>query len=151
MRHLVHFLSRHNNHWVKGVSIRSYSGPYFEISSYSVGIRKNTDQNKYEYKHFLRSESCSVSLVVERSYAKMRKNLQILISGTFLSTSNTWNASPIFLSFHKSSIAKLFKVLKNKLRTIFWCFVSNNCRAYWIMEPYKFYCPEIRINDHCFP
>ena len=38
--------------YVKSVSIRSYSGPYFPA------FGQNTDQNNSEYGHFLRSESC---------------------------------------------------------------------------------------------
>ena len=51
-----HMINRHlyyNNlvkcHCVKSVRIRSYTGPY------SVRMRENTDQNKSEYGHFLRS------------------------------------------------------------------------------------------------
>ena len=50
------------NHCVKKVRIRSFSGPYFpairlntSISPYSVRIRENTDQNNPEYEHFSRS------------------------------------------------------------------------------------------------
>ena len=40
-----------NEHCVKSVRIRSCSGPYFP----AFGL--NTDQNNYEYGHFLRGES----------------------------------------------------------------------------------------------
>ena len=39
-----------NRHCVKSVRIRSYSGPYFP----AFGI--NTDQNNFEYEHFLHSD-----------------------------------------------------------------------------------------------
>ena len=38
-------------HCVKGVRMRSYSGPY------SVRMRENTDQNNSEYGHFSRSDN----------------------------------------------------------------------------------------------
>ena len=51
---------RHHDHSVKSVRIRSYSGPYFpvsahRISSFSVRMWKNTDQNNSDYGHILRS------------------------------------------------------------------------------------------------
>ena len=44
-------------HYVKSVSIRSYSGPHFfsSISPYSVQMREDEDQNNSEYRHFSRS------------------------------------------------------------------------------------------------
>ena len=48
-------------HCVKGIRIRSYSGPHFpalelRFSPYSVPMRENADQNNSEYEHFSRSE-----------------------------------------------------------------------------------------------
>ena len=44
-------------HWVKSVRIRSYSGPRFSrIFPHSNWIRKNADQNNYEYGLFSRSD-----------------------------------------------------------------------------------------------
>ena len=51
-------------HCVKRVRIRSYSGLHFRIwsiSSYSVRIRKNADQNNSEYGHFSRSDNFFLS------------------------------------------------------------------------------------------
>ena len=59
-----------NKHYVKSVRSRSYSGPHFPafglmwteyekircISSYSVRMRENADQNNSQYEHFTRSE-----------------------------------------------------------------------------------------------
>ena len=52
---------------VKNVHIRSYSGPHFPVfrlnterygvSPYSVRMRENANQNKYECGHFLRSDA----------------------------------------------------------------------------------------------
>ena len=49
-------------HCLKSVYIQSYSGPHFSTFrlnsiSYSAGMRENEDQNKSEYKRFLRSAS----------------------------------------------------------------------------------------------
>ena len=51
---------------VKNVHIRNYSGLHFPafrlnterygVSPYSVRMRENANQNKYEYGHFLRSD-----------------------------------------------------------------------------------------------
>ena len=41
---------------MKGLRIRSYSGPYFlALGLYSVRMREKTDQNNSEYRQFLRS------------------------------------------------------------------------------------------------
>ena len=55
----------HPLHCLKSVCIRSYSGPHFpafglnierySVSPYSVRMRKNMDQNNFEYKHLLRN------------------------------------------------------------------------------------------------
>ena len=66
----------HDYHCVEGVRIRSYSGPYFpafglygEIRSISsVRIRENTDQNNFEYGHFLRSVLNIKQLVITILY-----------------------------------------------------------------------------------
>ena len=58
-------------HWVKSVSVRVFSGPYFPAlglnkssdlllkSPYSVRMRENKGQKNSEHEHFLRSESYS--------------------------------------------------------------------------------------------
>ena len=56
-------------HCVKSARIRIYSGPYFtafglntgdrRISSYSVRMQENRDQNNSEYGHFLHTLSYS--------------------------------------------------------------------------------------------
>ena len=58
-----------NIHCVKGVRIRSNSGPY------SFRKRENTDQNNSEYEHFLRSDTDSVS-----KHAGERKSVCFYIS-----------------------------------------------------------------------
>ena len=61
-------------HCVKGVLIRSYSGPYL------VQMRENTDQSNSEYEHFSRS---AVSLVLFR----IRKNSALFYVKVYLLTS----------------------------------------------------------------
>ena len=47
-------LNAYIKHCVKGVRIRSYSGPDLP-ALYSVQMQENTNQNNFKYVHFLRS------------------------------------------------------------------------------------------------
>ena len=57
-----------NNHCIKSVPIRSYSGPYF----HPMGL--NTDENNSEHGHFLRSES---PLFFQFKFLTMNRTLHI--------------------------------------------------------------------------
>ena len=87
-----HGVKMHENlHYVKRVSIRSYSGPHFprifphsdwiRRDTYSVRMRENADQNNSEYWQFFRcvyyTKTCSKASIYEILNAKnlMQKNL----------------------------------------------------------------------------
>ena len=55
-------------HCVKSVRIPSYSGPHFP----SFGL--NTNQNNFEYGHFLRSQNENLSIFSLRIYLKSTKH-----------------------------------------------------------------------------
>ena len=63
-------LQNKENHCVKSVCIRSYSGPHFPACRLNkVRMRENVDQNNSEYGHFSRNERLSCLLAYEAKMA----------------------------------------------------------------------------------
>ena len=56
----VYTTNHQNQHWVRSVRIRSFSGPHFptfglNTERYALTMRENTNQKNSEYGHFSRS------------------------------------------------------------------------------------------------
>ena len=68
-------------HCEKRAHIRSYYGPYFS----AFGLRENTDQNNFEYGHFLRSASEPIPTKISKRTKKLR-NGQVSIQMILLLT-----------------------------------------------------------------
>ena len=69
---------------VKGVRIRSFSGPYFptfrlSISPYSVRMRENTDQKNFEYGQFLRSALFLVKIFKDLNVKKYHNKIKCIV------------------------------------------------------------------------
>ena len=77
--------------WSVFSRIRTEYGEILRIFPYAVRMRENTDQNNYKYRHFLRSDSLSKTLVVE-SISKF-EHLQF---GKFSQLSTLMNSVQIY-------------------------------------------------------
>ena len=91
-------------HCVKRVRIRSYSGSHFRIwsiSSYSVRIRKNADQNNSEYGHFSRSDNLFLSYAVTLESRRRARFMELQVSWTMtLTLTSQIHPSEIAIQFH---------------------------------------------------
>ena len=120
-------MKHQNDHYMKSVRIRSFSGPYFpafrlntkkihSISPYSVQMWENTDQKNYEYGHFSRKMTILTLLWLLRLVTFVLNMYKGLISDQFIPCKdwlrgNTGFDSYIFLT---SSYTKcVFSALSN--------------------------------------
>ena len=94
-------------HYVKSVLIRSYSGPH------SIQIWENTDQNNSEYRHFLRS-----GIISQMSSYLFPWFVANLIS-------SNWKKSDV------SIITDAQRFIQNPVKHLRWSFSSENS---WLLE-----------------
>ena len=102
-------------HCVKRVRIQSYSGSHFRIwsiSSYSVRIRKNADQNNSKYGHFSHSDNLFLSYAVTLTSLRRARFVELQVSWTM-----TLTLTP---QIHPSEIAIQFHALRIYLQVCQW-------------------------------
>ena len=63
--------------WSAFSSIRTEQGPTLSISSYSVRLRENTDQNNSEYGHFLPSDRYQTVVVLRTFFQILTINYEM--------------------------------------------------------------------------
>ena len=97
-------------HYVKSVLIRSYSGPH------SIQIRENTDQNNSEYRHFLRS-----GIISQMSSYLFPWFVANLIS-------SNWKKSDV------SIITDAQRFIQNPVKHLRWSFSSENSSLLEVAE-----------------